>query len=160
MIRSRALRGGLTALLVMLAGSSCAGDPPQGTARLTAPAPAPVVEVRMADFRFEMKTQVPPGRVVFQMINTGRETHNLILIPLPEDLPPIEEQIRGAQRRLVEPYAGIYDREPGDTGTFAVNLMPGQRYAIICTVVGEDGEPHSKKGMVTEFRVAEPGAKR
>lgn len=84
-----------------------------------------------------MPQPMPAGRVVFRMVNSGQSAHNLILIPVPEDLPPIEEQIRGSRRRLVEPYGGIYDRLPGDTGMFAVNLLPGQRYAILCAMVGK-----------------------
>lgn len=156
MSRSGAPRGGLAALLLVVAVPGCATGSPQGAAPPPVPAPAPVVEVTMTDFRFDIARPIPAGRVVFRMTNAGQSSHNLILIPVPEDLPPIEEQIRGSQRRLVEPYAGIYDRAPGDTGTFAVNLLPGQRYAILCTMVGEDGEGHSKKGMALEFRAGEP----
>lgn len=110
----------------------------------------------MVEHRFEFDTPIPAGRVVFQILNAGQSVHNLVMIALPEDLPSIDEQLRGSQRRLVEPYAGIYDRPPGDTGTFAVDLVAGQRYALICTLVAQDGESHYLKGMATEFRAAGP----
>lgn len=106
----------------------------------------------MDDYQFDFDPSVPAGRVVFRLKNTGQDPHHLVLFPLPEDLPPIEEQLRGSQRRLLEPFAGIYDREPGDTGTFAVDLVPGRRYAMVCSIVADDGEPHWRKGMITEFR--------
>jgi len=106
----------------------------------------------MVDHRFELDRPVPAGRVVFQITNDGQSAHDLIMLPLAEDVPPIAEQLRGSERRLVPPYHGIYERQPGDTDTSALNLLSGQRYAMICVVVGEDGEPYWKKGMATEFR--------
>jgi len=106
----------------------------------------------MLDHRFELPTSVPPGRVVFQFDNVGQAPHNVIMIPLADDLPPIEVQLRGSERRLVEPFAGIYDRGPGDSGSFAVDLAADHRYAIVCSLNAEDGQPHWVKGMATEFR--------
>lgn len=138
-------------LAVLTAFGACSSASPE---RPPAPAPAPVVTVTMLDHRFELDRSVPSGRVVFRIRNSGQEAHHLTMLPLPEDLPPIAEQLRGSQRRVVEPYAGIYDREPGDTGTFAVDLAPGRRYGLICAVRDEDDQPHWMKGMATEFRTA------
>lgn len=131
---------------------ACASGSSDGAARPPAPAPVPEITVTMVDHRFEFKTPVPPGRVVFRFENAGQDPHNVIMIPLAEDLPPIEVQLRGSERRLVEPFAGIYDRPPGDSGAFAVDLFPDQRYAMVCSLTAEDGQPHWMKGMVTEFR--------
>lgn len=106
----------------------------------------------MLDYRFDLDRSVPAGRVVFRIRNRGQVPHHLTMLPLPEDVPLIAEQLRGTQRRVVEPYAGIYEREPGDSGTFAVDLAPGRRYALICSVQDEDGQPHWRKGMAREFR--------
>lgn len=111
----------------------------------------------MADYLFDYDSRVPAGRVVFRLKNTGATPHHVVLVPLPEDLPPIEQQLGGSQRRFLERFAGIFDRPPGDTGTFAVDLVPGRRYAMVCSIVAEDGEPHWRKGMVTEFRPSESG---
>ncbi len=106
----------------------------------------------MLDHRFEIGTPVPAGRVVFRFDNGGQTAHNVIMIPLAEDVPPIEVQLRGSERRLVEPFAGVYDRAPGETGSFAVDLVAGQRYAMVCSLPAEDGQPHWMKGMAIEFR--------
>lgn len=109
----------------------------------------------MTDHRFDYDAKsIGAGRTVFRASNVGDVVHNIVMIPLAEDLPPIDQQLAGSERRLVQPFAGFYDRPPGDVGTFAVDLAPGTRYAMICTVIGPDGEPHSKKGMATEFRTA------
>lgn len=152
----------LATALAAAAGVACSSGQSGGAARPPAPSPAPVVTVTMHDFRFELDRDVPAGRVVFRAINAGKSPHNLTMIPLPDDVPPIAEQLRGTQRRLVEPFAGIYEREAGDTGTFAVDLAANQRYAMICSVPAEDGEPHWMKGMASEFRArgASPGAAR
>lgn len=121
--------------------------------RPAAPVPAPVVTVTMRDHFFELDGDPPAGRVVFRMVNKGEARHHLIMFPMPEELPSIAEQLGGTQRRFVEPFAGIYDRAPGDTGTFAVDLIPGRRYAIVCSVLDEENQPHWKSGMATEFRV-------
>lgn len=148
--------GAVVAAAALLTLGACSSDATEARRSPPAPAAAPVVNVTMRDHRFELDRDVPVGRVVFQITNAGREPHHLTMIPVPEDLPPIAEQLRGTQRRFVQPYAGIYDREPGDTGTFAVDLVPGRRYAMVCAVVAPDGQPHWMKGMATEFRT--PGA--
>ena len=134
-------------LVACTSGSDDRAGPP-------APAPVPVITVTMLDHRFELDTPVPPGRVVFRFHNAGQAPHNVIMIPLAQDVPPIDVQLRGSERRQVEPFAGIYDRGPGDSGSFAVDLLPDQRYAVVCSLTAEDGEPHWMKGMVTEFRTS------
>lgn len=137
----------LTATLV-----ACTSSSPDRATQRPAPPPAPVITVTMLDHRFELDRPVPPGRVVFRFDNAGQAPHNVVMIPLAEDLPPIEVQLRGSERRFVEPFAGFYDRDPGDSGSFAVDLGADQRYAMVCSLNAEDGQPHWMKGMVTEFR--------
>lgn len=116
------------------------------------PPPAPVVVVTMREFRFDYPPKVPAGRVVFRFVNAGRLIHRPSLLPLAEDLPSLDEQLRGGQRRPVTPFAGILDRGPGQSASFAVDLAPGRRYGIICFVRDADGSSHALKGMNTEFR--------
>lgn len=125
----------------------------------TLPPVPPVVDVAMDEFRFSYQGPVPAGRVVFRIRNAGSVKHRLTLLPLEEDVPPIEAQLRGAERRLVKPFAGVPVRRPGKTGTFAVDLAPGRRYAIICFLRDDDGRPHALKGMTGEFRTVATGAK-
>lgn len=144
----------LVALVVATTAACASDDSREQVARPPAPEPAPVIRITMVDHRFELGAPVPAGRVVFEVENAGQSPHNLVMIPLPEDVPPIDVQLRGSERRLVEPFAGVYERAPGDTGTFAVDLLAERRYALICTVSAEDGQPHWMQGMATEFRTA------
>lgn len=140
---------GLGVLLAVLAACSLASQP-RGVA-LPAPAAAPVLTVTMHDYRFEYDAPVPAGRVVFRARNAGRVAHHLTMIPLPDDVASIDAQLRSSQRRFVRPFAGFSERAPGDTGTFAVDLVPGRRYAMICSVLDKNGEPHWRKGMASQF---------
>lgn len=159
MVLRMLMRNGLVAkgvLLVLLALgglSSCRASPPT-LVDSGAPLPAapPVVEVIMRDHSFDYPQPIPPGRVVFRIQNDGQLQHRLALLPLAEDFPPVAEQVKGTERRPVDPFAGIYDRRPGGVGTFAVDLVAGQRYAMVCFTVDPDGVSHAVKGMTSEFR--------
>ncbi len=112
----------------------------------------PVVVVTMDEYSFDYDQQVPSGRVVFRFVNDGDVAHQPDVVPLPDDLPPIDEQLRGDARAVVFPLAGVPTRDPGETGTFAVDLAPGARYAIICFARNRDGASHALLGMSSEFR--------
>lgn len=130
----------------MLLLAACRVEPP------LPPQPA-TANVKMSEYRFE-HGKIPEGRVVFRIRNAGREPHRLSLIPLSEDFPPLEEQLRGDTRQVVLTKAAIPDTPPGGTGTFAVDLTPG-RYAMVCLSVGPDGKSHARQGMGSEFRVVD-----
>lgn len=123
--------------------------------RVNFPARSPaVLDVTMTDNRFVYDGEtLPRGRVVFRLVNEGRSDHEVVLLPLPEEFPPIEEQLRSDERRALETVAGPPAVDPGDNQTFAVDLTPG-RYAMVCFVLDEDGVPHSLKGMASEFGVS------
>jgi hypothetical protein len=116
------------------------------------PNAAPVVVVTMRDYRFDYDPTIPSGRVVFRLLNKGMVPHRPSLLPLPENLPPIDKQLRGAKRRAVSPFAGVQDRRPGASGSFAVDLAAGRRYALVCYARDRDGSSHALKGMASEFR--------
>ena len=145
----------LLVAVVAATTAGCASDhSPEQVARPPAPEPVPVIRITMVDHGFELDAPVPAGRVVFRIENAGQSPHNLVMIPLGEDVPPIDVQLRGSERRLVEPFAGVYERASGDSGTFAVDLLAERRYALICTLSADDGQPHWMHGMATEFRTA------
>lgn len=123
---------------------------------VTALPPGPhVVEVQMTEYSFRYPPAVPAGRVLFRVRNAGREAHSLSLLPLTDDVPPIDQQLRGSRRLGIVPFAGVGTRRPGDRTTFAADLAPGLRYAIVCFLVGDDGQPHALRGMASEFRTGE-----
>ena len=146
---SRLPRAGRAALIAVLLSTSC-----QSSSGAEAPLPPgpPVVVVTMDEYSFEYDKQIPSGRVVFRFVNAGDVAHQPDVVPLAEDIPPIDEQLRGDTRAVVFPMAGVPTRDPGETGTFAVDLAPGARYAIICFARNEDGASHALLGMSSEFR--------
>lgn len=110
----------------------------------------------MVDYRFEYDPLPASGRVLFRVTNSGNVNHSLSLLPLTDDIPPIDQQLRGTERRAIVPLAAIKARPPGAATTFAVDLVPGVRYAMVCFV--EDGQGyHALRGMTSEFRTAVSG---
>lgn len=132
--------------LVVAFGASC-------TSGATALPPAPpLVHLTMDEYRFDLEEQrIPRGRVLFSVTNVGDTEHRVALIPLPEDFPPIQEQVKSREHRFVRELAAIPDTPPGQEAFFAVDLEAG-RYGLACFVV-EDGQTHAERGMVSEFRV-------
>jgi hypothetical protein len=158
---SRVVRAGWEALRLRrvstatLAGIAVLVSPAcQSASTVQAPLPPapPLVVVGMDEYRYEYDQQIPSGRVVFRFENNGELPHQPDVVPLADDIPPIDEQLRGSTRAVVFPLAGALERDPGKTGTFAVDLAPGQRYAIICFARNEDGGSHALLGMSSEFR--------
>ena len=106
----------------------------------------------MREYAFDHPPQVSAGRVVFRVRNVGRLTHELILVSLPPDVPPIAEQLRSENRFGVDTIATLRNRAPGTADTFASDLTSG-RYAFVCFLTDPDGVNHALKGMASEFRV-------
>lgn len=115
-----------------------------------------VVTVGMVEYRLSYNPAIPSGRVVFRIANHGRLPHSLWVIPLPSDMPPINVQLHGSTRRLISPFAGVPVLAPGQSGTFAVDLVAGQRYGVVCFDQAPDGQSEALKGMASEFRATAP----
>lgn len=109
-------------------------------------------QIDMNDYRFDHAALAPAGRVVVRARNVDSKTHSMSLISLPEDYPPLDEQLHGEERRPAAIMARLPERPPGAADSFAVELQPG-RYGLVCNVRDRDGVPHSLKGMNSEFRV-------
>lgn len=135
---------------MMVAGGSCGGGSE------SFPPKPQVVDVTMRDYRFEYEPPRASGRIVFRARNEGRLSHELVLVFLDEGIPPLEEQLRSSERRVVPTLAGLPRRGAGRAGTFAVDLAPG-RYGLICFLKDADGRQHDQKGMNAEFRIPGPG---
>lgn len=140
---------------LFLTAASCTSG--EGQAREWPPS-LPEVEVTLDEYTFGLERQVPAGRVEFRFRNIGDEAHHAMLVPLPEDLPPIGEQLAGDERRDVDVLAAINPHQPGEEGTFAVDLQRGRRYGLVCFVEDDDGTLHAHHGMHTEFRAGGPDA--
>ena len=139
----------LTAAVTVAVVSACAPRVQPEPENL--PASPPVVVVTLEEYRFELPAQIPSGRVVFHVRNSGKVAHRPALLPL-GDLPPLEQQLRGEERAAVAPFAGTRTRAPGATGAFAVDLEPDTRYGLICFIRDDQVGSHALKGMYHEFR--------
>lgn len=111
-----------------------------------------MVDVALSEYRFRYEAPTSPGRVIFRARNDGSRKHELLLLPLPEDFPPIRDQVRGKTRRPVGTLAFLKPVRPEDDGVFAVDLRPG-RYAMVCFLEASRGITHARKGMASEFRI-------
>lgn len=147
--RRRARRRPSALAALALGVTACAPGGADGPAPL--PPDPPVVTVTMSEYRFE-HGRVPAGRVVFEVVNRGAIAHRASLIPLPEDFPPILEQLRGTERRPVDTLAAVANLAPGERRSVAVDL-PAGRYALVCFLTNPDGSSHAVEGHAGEFRV-------
>jgi hypothetical protein len=144
--RRRSGAAGMTGLSLLVLVASCGGG------ASSFPGPARTVDVGMREYGFVVQPTFKSGRTVLRVRNLGTLDHEMVLISLAPELPPIAEQLRSANRQVVPTVAVLHARPPGGTGTLAVDLDPG-RYAFICFVKDADGSQHAQKGMATEFRV-------
>ena len=140
----------IAVLVPVLFGSACAIGAKSSAGAL--PPSPPTVRVGMAEYSFEFDHDIPAGRVVFDVVNNGTIDHSMTVLKLPEDLPPLLDQLRGDERRGLSALARVPALAPGQHSTFAVDLTPG-RYGMICFVTDPDGMSHAVKGQATEFRV-------
>lgn len=145
-----------TAIVTMLV-LAAAGCTLPGASTEPLPPSAPNVQVGLDEYAFDLPESVPAGRVVFEVVNHGDVAHELVLVGLPESAPRIEDLFgEDAERRAFSTRMQLRRREPGQAGVFAMDLAPG-RYGLMCFLEDDDGPQHVHKGMVAEFRVAEPG---
>lgn len=151
----RAFALSATALAVALSTISCAEagrqDVPEG---YVPPRPA-TVTVTMSEYRFVFARRLPPGRVVFKVVNGGQLPHRLSLLALPDGSPPIGELVKAPGGLTIAPMAQMPELAPGGAGgSFAVDLQPGRRYAMVSLRPSPDGTPEALLGMVAEIRTS------
>jgi uncharacterized cupredoxin-like copper-binding protein len=104
------------------------------------------------------RSMVMHGTVSFLAINSGSISHELVILPLPDELIPGTRMV-GADARIDEagslgeasrscgegPGQGIL---PGASGWVTLTLPPG-RYELVCNLPG-----HYAAGMYTQFTVS------
>lgn len=149
--RRRALLRGAVTVLALLSGCTTGTTEPGGYLP-SGPAVVNLVE-QDHGYVLDRDGDIPPGRTVFRVRNPSNLVHRLSLVVLPEDLPPIKEQLQSPNRRAITTLALLPSRRPGSRDAFAVDLAPG-RYALLCFEKDATGNPHALMGMAIEFRVA------
>lgn len=147
-------RAGAAAFVAAMAAAGCSSGP-----RLEAyrPPQPPVVLVSMTEYRVVHARPVPAGRVVFGVINRGFSPHRLSLVALAEDSPPADQQLGAGGLGDAVPVAQMPVLQPTQDSTFAAELEPGTRYALLSLHRTSDGRTDAERGMVAEFRAQPPG---
>ncbi|MBW3613702.1 MAG: hypothetical protein KY439_00105 [Actinobacteria bacterium] len=146
------VRTGLALAAVVVGGCTTTTTTGAGTSDDLPPAPT-IIEAVEQDHGYVLsRSEVPAGRVVFQRVNRSGLAHDLSLVEMPEDMPPIGEQLKGATRRVVSGLATLPSHPPGSRDAFAVDLTPG-RYGLICWERDGTSVPHAHMGMAVELRV-------
>ena len=96
------------------------------------------------------RPDVPAGEVVFDVVNTGEEVHELVLIKSDLDtaaLPPSNVKDEVDEAAIGEFIGAFEDVQTAGLATGALTLSPG-RYILLCNLTG-----HYKGGMVTTLQV-------
>jgi plastocyanin len=123
----------LLAVLAALVATGC-GDEIAYTR-----APDRRVDVRLDEYRvLPEHIQVTAGRVTITARNTGRLTHNLVVVQFNRPLGDEQEKQYG------QPTKTLF---PGETGSTTVDLKPG-KYRLICTIGN-----HDNLGQYAELKV-------
>lgn len=115
------------------------------------PPPPQIVDVTISEYHFAYPPAVHAGRTVFVGRNVGRVAHTLRLFPVDDSTPPVDAQLHGTKRLFARPFGGTRV-QPGSSGTFAVNLLPGQRYFMVDLDRDPAGDTYALKGLDSEFR--------
>lgn len=125
-----------------------------GATTTTAPADGAAgaeVEVTAVDFGFDLPETLPAGPTTFTLTNAGEQPHQMILIPMQEGAPPVEDLIKLKQKEAAKYFAGPPQEthaKPGETGKpLEVDLKPGT-YVYACFFSDKKThKPHAFLGM-------------
>lgn len=154
MTPSRSRRAAACAAIIGLtAGTGCSPAPVGGL-----PPSPPFVGISMREYAFEFRSPLPEGRVYFRVQNSGAVEHQLRLVRIPREMPPLAEQLSNpsSPRRVVETLTILPALGPGARTVFAADLQPG-RYGFICFLEEPGGAPsHALRGMNADFDVGGP----
>jgi plastocyanin len=113
----------LLGVLVALVATSCGG------VIAYTRAPDRRVDVRLDEYRvLPEHIQVTAGRVTITARNTGRLTHNLVVVQFHRPLGDEDEKQYG------QPTKTLF---PGETASTTVDLKPG-KYRLICSIGNHD----------------------
>jgi hypothetical protein len=149
----------LMATVLVVAGGACASEKsPDSTAsnpNAASPSPIPAIEVSAREYEFKLSETLLPGEATFNLRNTGKEKHELVIFKLKTNKPAekILDLPQKEGRKLVEEVGGTFAK-PGRIAANPIRaeLTPGV-YALVCFVPTANGTPHFAKGMVEEVTV-------
>jgi hypothetical protein len=119
------------------------------------PAPEADLTVTLSDHHFLLSAPVPAGHPIWHLRNTGSESHQALVVKLPDGINQFMERSwfdhgnRGARPGI--PVGGVIDLPAGGEAWFSAELTAG-RYLLLCTVVEDEGR-HYELGMIYSFVV-------
>lgn len=122
-----------------------------------------LVDVEAQEFAFNFDADAAStGDVAFNVSNSGKQTHELVLMSLPAE-GDLLDLLQQDNPEGVVFYGALAPVFSGDTVEmqFTEPLAPG-RYGLVCFLpntdasLGEVGTPHAFLGMASEFNVEEP----
>ena len=123
----KAMAGGRLTLLVFAMTALAIGG--CGSAVVYTHAPNRRVEVRLDEYRvLPEHIQVIAGRITFVAHDTGRLTHNLVVVQFKR---PLGDEV---EKQYGQPTKTLF---PGETGQTTVDLEPG-KYRLVCTIANHD----------------------
>jgi hypothetical protein len=122
---------------------------------------AKVIDLKLQEYAFLYdKSAVAAGNVAFNVMNTGKEQHEIIVFKVEESTSVTglmtallsEDESSGPPPIEDFGFLGLYDPAEGRTAAFSHPLEAG-KYMFVCFVSAPDGAPHVAKGMISEFTV-------
>jgi plastocyanin len=116
------------------------------------------VVVTATEFEFDLPETLPAGETTFNFVNDGKQPHELSLVELKADAPPVKELLELPEKKAQEFFteAGHAFAKPGKSQeeAFTYTLTSGARFGYVCFVQDPKSKtPHAFLGMVGEFTV-------
>lgn len=133
----------------------------ESPAEESSPSPATTegeLAIRGVDFAFEAPPTAPSGKTNVVFENGGQEPHELVMVPLANNAPPIQELIELSEKEAEKYFAGepISSHgpiKPGETKEIKADLQAGT-YGLVCFVQSkQEKTPHAFLGMVNTLTV-------
>ena len=115
------------------------------------------VAVTATEFEFSgLDDTVPAGETSFTLVNDGKQPHELAMVELKADAPPLKELLELPEKKAESYFTdlGHAFAKPGKSqeNAFTAELTSGTRYAYVCFVQDPKTKtPHAFLGMVGEF---------
>ena len=117
--------------------------------------PAADVVATLTDFTFELTRPLPRGPHTIRFVNSGRQSHEVIMVRLRPGT-HLEDWLRSRAAGTAppgSPAGGIGSLAPNSELVMAADFAPGD-YLWICFFRDEaDGHSHLEKGMIREIHV-------
>lgn len=114
--------------------------------------------ISAVDFAFELPSTATAGKTDIVFENNGKEPHELVMVGLSEDAPPVNELIELPEKKAEEFFTGQPISSegpigPGETKDISAELEPGT-YGLVCFVESKkEKQPHAFLGMINSLTV-------